>query len=73
MRTLSGVRIAAATRASMAAPAEATPADTGKDTAPISDGLRELRRAAAEVARRFPPMTAEQAAVVRRALRKQRR
>ncbi len=54
----------------MAAPAEAMPGDTGEDTAPISDGLRELLRAAAEAARRFPPMTAEQAAVVRRALRK---
>jgi hypothetical protein len=57
----------------MATPAEATPADTGRDAAPVSDGLRELRRVAAEAARRFPPMTAEQAAVVRRALRKQRR
>ena len=70
MCTLSGVRIPAATRVSMAAPAEAMPVDTGRDTAPVSDGLRELRRAAAEVARRFPPMTAEQAVVVRRALRK---
>ena len=54
----------------MAAPAEAMPADAGRDGAPVSDGLRELRRAAAEAARRFPPMTAEQVAVVRRALRK---
>jgi hypothetical protein len=42
-------------------------------TEPVSRWQTNLRQAAAEVARRFPPMTAEQAAAVRRALRKQRR
>lgn len=42
-------------------------------TEPVSSWQANLRQAASEVARRFPPMTAEQAAVVRRALRKQRR
>jgi hypothetical protein len=42
-------------------------------TEPVSSWQTNPRQAASEVARRFPPMTAEQAAVVRRALQNQRR
>ncbi len=51
----------------------ASPDEPAQATEPVSSWQTNLRQAAAEVARRFPPMTAEQAAVVRRALRKQRR
>jgi hypothetical protein len=49
----------------------ASPDEPAQATEPVSSWQTNLRRAASEVARRFPPMTAEQAAVVRRALRKQ--
>ena len=39
-------------------------------TEPTSSWQTNLRQAAADMARRVPPMTAEQATVVRRALRK---
>ena len=51
----------------------ASPDESAQATEPVSSWQTNLRQAASEVARRFPPMTAEQAAVVRRALRKQRR
>ena len=51
----------------------ASPGEPARATEPVSSWQTNLRQAASEVARRFPPMTAEQAAVVRRALRKQRR
>jgi hypothetical protein len=47
--------------------------EPAQTTEPVSSWQTNLRQAASEVARRFPPMTAEQAAVVRRALRNQRR
>jgi hypothetical protein len=49
----------------------ASPDEPAQATEPVSSLQTNLRQAASEVARRFPPMTAEQAAVVRRALRKQ--
>ena len=45
--------------------------EPAQTTEPVSSLQTNIRQAASEVARRFPPMTAEQAAVVRRALRKQ--
>ena len=51
----------------------ASPGEPAQTTEPVSSSQTNLRQAASEVARRFPPMTAEQVAVVRRALRKQRR
>jgi hypothetical protein len=51
----------------------ASPDEPAQTTEPVSSWQTNLRQAASEVARRFPPMTAEQAAAVRRALRKQRR
>jgi hypothetical protein len=50
-----------------------SPDEPAQTTEPVSSWQTNLRQAASEVARRFPPMTAEQAAAVRRALRKQRR
>jgi hypothetical protein len=50
-----------------------SPDKPAQATEPVSSWQTNLRQAAAEVARRFPPMTAEQAATVRRALRNQRR
>jgi hypothetical protein len=49
----------------------ASPHEPAHATEPVSSWQTNLRQAAAEVARRFPPMTAEQAAAVRHALRKQ--
>lgn len=50
----------------------ASPGEPAQATEPVSSSQTDLRQAASDVARRFPPMTAEQVAVVRRALRKQR-
>lgn len=47
--------------------------EPAQTTEPVSSWQTNLRQAASEVARRFPPMTAEQATVVRCALRKPRR
>lgn len=51
----------------------ASPGEPAQPSEPVSSSQTDLRQAAADVARRFPPMTAEQVALVRRALRKQRR
>lgn len=57
--------------------ADEAEAPTSDETMDASEAgatwLTKVRRAAAELARRFPPMTADQAALVRRTLRAPRR
>jgi hypothetical protein len=65
--------LARAAHRSLGTTGAASPDEPAQTTEPVSSWQTNLRQAASEVARRFPPMTAEQAAVVRRALRKQRR
>ena len=63
--------LARAARQSPGMARAASPDEPAQATEPVSRLQTNLLQAASEVARRFPPMTAEQAAVVRRALRKQ--
>ncbi|MGA2455027.1 MAG: hypothetical protein ABSG93_16065 [Solirubrobacteraceae bacterium] len=65
--------LARATHQSPGTTRVASPGEPAQATEPVSSWQTNLRQTAAEVAQRFPPMTAEQAAAVRRALRKQRR